>query len=51
MAEPADAAVLACIRVPKSGSQSLARMVAEAFPDRRTFYLPDTMRREALISR
>ena len=51
MTTAADAAVLACIRVPKSGSQSLARMIAEAFPDRTTFYLPDTMRREALISR
>lgn len=51
MATPADEAVLACIRVPKSGSKSLSRIVAEAFPDRATFYLPDTMRREALISR
>ncbi len=51
MAKAADKAVLACIRVPKSGSKSLSRIVAEAYPDRATFYLPDTMRREALISR
>lgn len=51
MATTADEAVLACIRVPKSGSKSLSRIVAEAFPDRPTFYLPDTLRREALISR
>lgn len=46
-----DQAILACIRVPKSGSKSLSRIVAEAFPDRASFYLPDTLRREALISR
>ena len=51
MANPPDQAVLACIRVPKSGSKSLSRIVAEAFPDRTRFYLPDTLRREALISR
>lgn len=43
--------LLACIRVPKSGSKSLSRIVAEAFPDRPAHYLPDTLRREALISR
>ncbi len=51
MSNDADQAILACIRVPKSGSKSLSRIVAEAFPDRATFYLPDTLRREALISR
>lgn len=51
MASTADEAVLACIRVPKSGSKSLSRIVAEAFPDRASFYLPDTLRREARISR
>lgn len=51
MSSDADQAVLACIRVPKSGSKSLSRIVAEAFPDRAAFYLPDTLRREALISR
>lgn len=51
MTTAADQAILACIRVPKSGSKSLSRIVAEAFPDQAAFYLPDTMRREALISR
>lgn len=52
MSTPAtEQALLACIRVPKSGSKSLSRIVAEAFPDRARFYLPDTLRREALISR
>lgn len=51
MTSAADQAILACIRVPKSGSKSLSRIVVEAFPDRATFYLPDTLRREALISR
>lgn len=51
MPESRDQAVLACIRVPKSGSKSLSRIVAGAFPDRTTFYLPDTLGREAMISR
>ena len=51
MSIEADQALLACIRVPKSGSKSLSRIVAEAFPDRAAHYLPDTLRREALISR
>lgn len=51
MSSDADQAILACIRVPKSGSKSLSRIVGEAFPDRPAFYLPDTLRREALISR
>ncbi|MDP1737191.1 MAG: hypothetical protein Q8L23_07105 [Caulobacter sp.] len=51
MNSPADQAVLACIRVPKSGSKSLSRIVAEALSDRTSFYLPDTLRREARISR
>lgn len=45
-----DQDLLACIRIPKSGSKSLARIVRDAFPDRARFYLPDTLRREALIS-
>lgn len=32
-----------CVRVPKSGSSSLRQMLLEAFADRRTFYLPDTL--------
>jgi hypothetical protein len=51
MATGADQALLACIRVPKSGSKSLSKIVAEAFPNRASFYLPDTLRREARISR
>jgi len=51
MATGADQAILACIRVPKSGSKSLSKIVAEALPDRTRFYLPDTLRREARISR
>lgn len=51
MGSGTDQALLACIRVPKSGSKSLSLIVAEAFPDRARFYLPDTLRREALISR
>ncbi|MDQ0464899.1 hypothetical protein QO010_002683 [Caulobacter ginsengisoli] len=37
--------------MPKSGSKSLSRLAAEAFADRPQHYVPDTMRREALISR
>jgi hypothetical protein len=51
MAEGSDGALLACIRVPKSGSKSLSRTLEQAFADRTRFYLPDTLRREALISR
>ncbi|HYE46952.1 MAG TPA: hypothetical protein VEA44_14410 [Caulobacter sp.] len=43
-------ALVHCIRIPKSGSTSLSRMVAQAFEGRRTFYLPDTLRREAKLS-
>ena len=39
------------IRIPKSGSTSLTRMLAEAFAGRGRHYLPDTLRREAVISR
>ncbi|MDH4385789.1 MAG: hypothetical protein QE280_10140 [Caulobacter sp.] len=39
------------IRIPKSGSTSLTRMLAEAFAGRGRHYLPDTLRREASISR
>lgn len=42
--------MLACIRIPKSGSKSLSRLVVEAFPDTPRHYLPDMMRRETQIS-
>jgi hypothetical protein len=47
MNSPADQALLACIRALKGGSKSFSSIVAEAFPDCRSFYLPDTRRREA----
>lgn len=40
-----------CVRVPKSGSTSLSRMLETAFEGRTRFYLPDTLRREAALSR
>ncbi len=43
--------LVACIRIPKSGSKSFATLVAAAFEGRGTFYLPDTWRPEARISR
>ncbi|MFN3859004.1 MAG: hypothetical protein ACK4RV_14775 [Caulobacter sp.] len=39
-----------CVRIPKSGSTSLSRMVEAAFEGRGRFYLPDTLRREAALS-
>lgn len=49
-AEGAEPLILV-VRVPKSGSKSLMRLAAEAFEDRPQHYVPDTLRREALISR
>ncbi|NBB15719.1 hypothetical protein GVN21_10170 [Caulobacter sp. SLTY] len=43
-------ALVHCIRIPKSGSTSLTRMLGQAFEDRGRFYLPDTLRREASLS-
>ena len=40
-----------CIRVPKSGSTSLANMLNVAFAARRTFYMPHTLNLDAAISR
>ena len=40
-----------CIRVPKSGSTSLAKMLNEAFAGRQTFYVPHTLNLDAAISR
>jgi hypothetical protein len=50
MPEGAEPLILV-VRVPKSGSKSLSRLAAEAFAGRPQHYVPDTMRREALISR
>ncbi|WGM37418.1 sulfotransferase domain-containing protein [Caulobacter sp. NIBR1757] len=44
-------ALIHCVRVPKSGSKSLLLMLGEAFAGRRVFYLPDTLRPEAALSR
>lgn len=45
------AALFLCVRVPKSGSESLRRGLAAAFADRRIFYLPDTLDPDSKISR
>jgi hypothetical protein len=42
--------VCASIRVPKSGSESLQRLLALAFVGRRIFYLPATLDRDGEIS-
>jgi hypothetical protein len=47
----AEEPLILVVRVPKSGSKSLSRLAAEAFEGRPQHYVPDTMRREALISR
>jgi hypothetical protein len=39
-----------CIRVPKSGSMSLTRVLEQAFADRHIFFLPHTMDRDGEIS-
>jgi Sulfotransferase domain len=43
-------AVLVCVRIPKSGSESLGRLVRDAFADRRRFYLPTTYDADGQIS-
>ncbi len=35
--------VCLCVRIPKSGSSSLRQLLMEAFAERKTFYLPDTL--------
>lgn len=47
---PARDAVIVCVRIPKSGSESLAELVRAAFADRRIFYLPDTYDADGQIS-
>ncbi|HEY2032823.1 MAG TPA: hypothetical protein VGH02_03980 [Rhizomicrobium sp.] len=39
-----------CVRVPKSGSESLSKLLREAFASRRTFYLPSTIKLDGSIS-
>ena len=45
-----ESALLLCVRVPKSGSASLMRGLAEAFAGRRIFYLPNTLDPDSLVS-
>lgn len=40
-----------CVRVPKSGSSSLSRLLASAFEGRRTFLLPNTLDLDGRLSR
>lgn len=43
--------VFLCIRIPKSGSQSLVRGLTDAFGGRRIFYVPNTLDPDSQISR
>lgn len=43
--------VFLCVRIPKSGSQSLARGLTGAFTGRRVFYVPNTLDPDSQISR
>lgn len=47
---PMETPLLLCVRVPKSGSASLMRGLAEAFSGRRIFYLPNTLDPDSLVS-
>lgn len=40
-----------CIRIPKSGSQSLVRGLTEAFAGQRVFYVPNTLDPDSRVSR
>lgn len=44
-------AVFLCVRIPKSGSESLRHGLAATFADRRIFYLPDTLDPDSQVSR
>ncbi|MGH6888037.1 MAG: hypothetical protein ACREHF_02385 [Rhizomicrobium sp.] len=48
---PTDDGIFLCVRVPKSGSESLRRGLAAAFAERRIFYLPDTLDPDSKVSR
>lgn len=43
--------VCVCVRIMKSGSVSLTRVLEEAFADRRTFYLPTTFNLDGELSK
>jgi hypothetical protein len=43
--------VFLCIRIPKSGSQSLVKGLTGAFAGRRIFYVPDTLDPDSQVSR
>jgi len=43
--------LLVCVRIFKSGSQSLTRLLADAFADRRTFYLPTLLDLDGRVTR
>lgn len=46
-----ESGLFVCIRVPKSGSQSLVRGLTEAFAGRRIFYVPDTLDPDSRVAR
>jgi hypothetical protein len=47
----AENSLLICIRIPKSGSQSLVRGLREAFAGPRIFYVPNTLDPDSRVSR
>ena len=46
-----ESSLLLCVRVPKSGSQSLTRGLTAAFAGRRIFYVPNTLDPDSRVSR
>lgn len=46
-----DNSLFLCIRIPKSGSQSLVRGLEAAFAGRRIFYVPNTLDPDSRVSR
>jgi hypothetical protein len=40
-----------CVRIPKSGSQSLVRGLTDAFAERRIFYVPNTLDPDSRVAR
>jgi hypothetical protein len=47
----AEKGLFLCIRIPKSGSQSLMRGLESAFAERRIFYVPNTLDPDSRVSR
>ncbi len=45
-----NAGLFVCVRVPKSGSSSLSRLLASVFAGRRTFLLPNTLNLDGRLS-